>query len=250
MNIEFIIEPKSIKNCRNAKLSNQLLKYPTEDLKNLITTKDLLNFWNEEREMSKDIVVNFLYRMYKQNINFFENLSTNDRKFYRIIDAMAERYFSIYRLLSYAFPKIKKKLPDCPKTSDELFIKIFEFERNRPIEIILENDYIEVNRSDSARYHRDMHRFISSNEFLSKKEEIKIQNNTPHYLKKSVVESPWYDILEIINTIKDSKISMLGRNYNSATEYLYESLDSWNNTRVNNSGYLEKSYTWKNQKLT
>lgn len=245
---EIMIVPVTMRNKKYTRLANKMLKYPTEDLKPLIHTEDLKQEFISSRLLTKEVVVNFIKKVYEFDIDYFESLNVSDEIIYRGIDAMGERYFAIYRLIKYCFSKIKKKLNNCPKSTDELFLSIVSFEHTRPIELLIENDYVEISQAKSSRYSREMSRYIKSfnNKEISAKQMNKLRKNIPDYLKNVCVDSPWGDVLEIINTIDDSKVRLLGHTYNASMEYLFESLargDSYRNAQ----GYLLKSERWKYQ---
>ena len=229
-------------------MAKAIEKMPSESLKDLAYTQDLKDFWQGLRDDSYNTALLFLYKSFNWDMSFYEeNLSATEKKIHRILDASCERYLSMYKLINYTFSKLRKKLVACPTTAEYLFLSIVEWEKNAIFEHTINKDYYEVSPNEMKRFFSNAKKYVEyvENNSIPVRKLKHHQNTIPRYLK-NIGSSPWYEILEKINTIHDSKVSFLGRNYNSAIRYLLESLEDVYESRNNDGTALLKTMIWNN----
>lgn len=229
------------------KIAVAMKKFPSQNLKELAYTEDLRICWGELRELYKSIAKLFLLKSFNWDISDYEQLNVNQRKLHNLIDSIAERYLSLYKLIKYTFPKIKKRLISCPSTPENLFLSIVEDEVNDKFERLIRQDYIEVNIPELEKC---LKRLKIINDKLAKSSvSVKELNRYKKLIPKGINNKSKAQIacvLEKITSIEDSKVKFLGANYNAATDYFIDSILVLCNAKNKNRTMFIKSIIWEN----
>lgn len=231
---------------KETKLAYKISKLPSKSLETFVFTDDLKNYWDYLQNESKLIAYLFLLKCFEcKTIDDFNDLNKSEMLLYKLVDSACERYKSIYKLIKYSFPKIKKKLVGCPKTSEDLFLSIVEWERNNSFEQVVNNNYLEINVNDIKTYSRQLNKFnkCANKDLIPLAQIKKVRNAKPKYLK-NINGDPWVEILSIINSIDDSKVRFLGKNYNNSVDFLLENLQKCCDLKNKNRRRPFKSIIW------
>lgn len=228
------------KNITISKLASEIKLAPSTKLKEIAYTDELLQCWDDLRLQSLEIGQRFLFKAFNWDISEFEsNLNASDKRVYRLLDSVSERYLAIYKLIKYTYPKIKKKIIACPSSPEKLFLLITDWELSNPFEILVERNYIEFNSNEMKSNIRKMKEF-NNDENISVSKMKRYQKSIPTYLRNKE-RTPWIEILTKINAIDDSKVRLLGGYYNNAYSYFLESAYDVSDSRNNDGTKLLKS---------
>jgi hypothetical protein len=129
-------------------------KLPSEELKCLAYTEDLLNNWEYERIFSQDIAFKLTLEVF--NLDWDTSATPPDKYMGLLVEAISERYNTLRKVIKAGFSVLKKYLPNCPATPAELFYQVVEEERTLPFESKLVNDYLRIDAKQRAKFHAEL----------------------------------------------------------------------------------------------
>jgi hypothetical protein len=201
-------------------------------LKDLAYTEDLKNYHQICMDGNNYIGLSFLLSYLK--IPEQEKLGKGvDRLMYEMLDFLANRYYKLWELIKFAYPKIKKDTVDCHNSAEELFLKIVEYERKKSFEVMIETSYFEYSPSKMAEYSEQASQGLNSNVSMT-------------YPDNS--NNPLIAVISAINNItkkgKNDKLKYRGEEYNLALKYYWNAVKKFTEARTN-KGMAHKSISFK-----
>ncbi len=199
-------------------LADSIADLPSDGLKQLAVTEDLLDEWKVQRQYNKIIANKFLVECLMLNIDLIDEYEKSfPKKILEIFKLTAYKYRALWNLTKVTFPHIKKLKTDLIfSTSKELFTDIIRTFHDSYFERLLINNYVES---------------------LSFK-----QNNGKEEFKHEGLSY----ILWVSNNLvdKNREIRLLKKHYQDCCNELKEAMKDAYSTRTKD-GRLIPSYVWE-----
>ena len=127
-------------------IANALSLTPSDELKEMTFTSDLLSEWKTHKWLSNLVGRVFIFICLESRVvdPLEEERKNLHQSTANVIEMEAFFYQSLWNLIKTGFGEIKEKIPSLPfNTPEELTIEIIQEERNSRFECILSNNWIQ-----------------------------------------------------------------------------------------------------------